>query len=109
LLLRSFAALRSVDPGYVVENIFTFQMAPEQGSGATGPGDPSPDRRPPPGHHDPTQVGDGASGSMTITACQATGPDGPSSWSVCSALIRNDFRVEQHHRPDNWEAPIAQE
>jgi predicted permease len=30
LLLRSFAALRSVDPGYVVENIFTFQMAPEQ-------------------------------------------------------------------------------
>jgi putative ABC transport system permease protein len=30
LLLRSFAAAKSVDPGYVVENIFTFQMAPEQ-------------------------------------------------------------------------------
>jgi putative ABC transport system permease protein len=30
LLLRSFAALKDVDPGYVVENIFTFQMAPEQ-------------------------------------------------------------------------------
>ena len=30
LLLRSFAALKSVDPGYVTENIFTFQMAPEQ-------------------------------------------------------------------------------
>jgi hypothetical protein len=30
LLLRSFAALKNVDPGYVVEDIFTFQMAPEQ-------------------------------------------------------------------------------
>jgi putative ABC transport system permease protein len=30
LLLRSFAALTNVDPGYVVEDIFTFQMAPEQ-------------------------------------------------------------------------------
>jgi predicted permease len=30
LLLRSFVALKNVDPGYVVEDIFTFQMAPEQ-------------------------------------------------------------------------------
>jgi putative ABC transport system permease protein len=30
LLLRSFAALKNVDPGYGVENVFTFQMAPEQ-------------------------------------------------------------------------------
>jgi predicted permease len=30
LLLRSFVALKNVDPGYLVEDIFTFQMAPEQ-------------------------------------------------------------------------------
>jgi putative ABC transport system permease protein len=30
LLLRSFVALKNVDPGYVVEDLFTFQMAPEQ-------------------------------------------------------------------------------
>src|SRR5688572_3494962 len=30
LLLRSFVALKNVDLGYVVEDIFTFQMAPEQ-------------------------------------------------------------------------------
>jgi predicted permease len=30
LLLRSFVALKNVDPGYVAEDIFTFQMAPEQ-------------------------------------------------------------------------------
>ena len=30
LLLRSFVALKNVDPGYVAENIFTFQMAPQQ-------------------------------------------------------------------------------
>ena len=30
LLLRSFAAAKNVDPGYVVEDVFTFQMAPEQ-------------------------------------------------------------------------------
>ena len=30
LLLRSFAALKNVDPGYVAEDIFTFQMAPDQ-------------------------------------------------------------------------------
>lgn len=29
LLIRSFKALRSVDPGYSTENIFTFQIAPE--------------------------------------------------------------------------------
>ena len=29
LLLQSFRALRSVDPGYDTENIFTFQMAPD--------------------------------------------------------------------------------
>jgi predicted permease len=37
LLLRSFAELRNVDPGYVVENIFTFQMAPEQAQLNDGP------------------------------------------------------------------------
>lgn len=37
LLLRSFAALRSVDPGYVTENIYTFQMAPEQAQLNSGP------------------------------------------------------------------------
>src|SRR5262245_66047643 len=30
LLLRSFVALKNVDPGYVAKDIFTFQMAPEQ-------------------------------------------------------------------------------
>ena len=30
LLLRSFAELRSVDPGYDTKDIFTFQMAPQQ-------------------------------------------------------------------------------
>jgi len=30
LLLRSFVALKNVDPGYVAEHIFTFQVAPEQ-------------------------------------------------------------------------------
>ena len=30
LLLRSFAELRNVDPGYVTKDIFTFQFAPEQ-------------------------------------------------------------------------------
>ena len=29
LLLQSFRALRSVDPGYETQNIFTFQMAPD--------------------------------------------------------------------------------
>jgi predicted permease len=37
LLLRSFAALKNVDPGYDVENIFTFQMAPEQAQLTDGP------------------------------------------------------------------------
>ena len=37
LLLRSFVALKNVDPGYVVENIFTFQMAPEQAHLNSGP------------------------------------------------------------------------
>jgi predicted permease len=37
LLLRSFAALKDVDPGYVVEDIFTFQMAPEQAQLRDGP------------------------------------------------------------------------
>jgi predicted permease len=37
LLLRSFAELRNVDPGYVTENIFTFQMAPEQAQLTDGP------------------------------------------------------------------------
>ncbi len=37
LLLRSFAALKSVDPGYAVEDIFTFQMAPEQAQLRDGP------------------------------------------------------------------------
>jgi putative ABC transport system permease protein len=36
-LLRSFAALRSVDPGYVTKDIFTFQMAPEQAQLNDGP------------------------------------------------------------------------
>ncbi|NIY12723.1 MAG: hypothetical protein GWN02_32595, partial [Gemmatimonadetes bacterium] len=29
LLVQSFLALRSVDPGYEVEDVFTFQMAPD--------------------------------------------------------------------------------
>ena len=37
LLLRSFAELRNVDPGYAVEDIFTFQMAPEQAQLRDGP------------------------------------------------------------------------
>jgi putative ABC transport system permease protein len=37
LLLRSFMALKDVDPGYVVEDIFTFQMAPEQAQLNSGP------------------------------------------------------------------------
>ncbi len=37
LLLRSFVALKNVDPGYVLENIFTFQMAPEQAHLNSGP------------------------------------------------------------------------
>jgi predicted permease len=37
LLLRSFQALKSVDPGYVVEDIYTFQMAPEQAQLRDGP------------------------------------------------------------------------
>jgi predicted permease len=37
LLLRSFVKLRSVDPGYETENIFTFQFAPERESLRDGP------------------------------------------------------------------------
>jgi putative ABC transport system permease protein len=37
LLLRSFAELRNVDPGYVTEDIFTFQFAPEQDQLTDGP------------------------------------------------------------------------
>jgi predicted permease len=37
LLLRSFTALKNVDPGYAVEDIFTFQMAPEQAHLNSGP------------------------------------------------------------------------
>jgi putative ABC transport system permease protein len=37
LLLRSFQALRSVDPGYDTEDIFTFQMAPESAHLTDGP------------------------------------------------------------------------
>jgi predicted permease len=37
LLIRSFDALRNVDPGYDTEDLFTFQMAPEQASLADGP------------------------------------------------------------------------
>ena len=38
LLLQSFRALRSVDPGYDTENILTFQMAPDpQKHGLTNP------------------------------------------------------------------------
>jgi predicted permease len=37
LLVRSFSALRHVDPGYSTENIFTFQIAPEGGGLKDGP------------------------------------------------------------------------
>jgi predicted permease len=37
LLLRSFAELRSVNPGYVTKDIFTWQMAPEQAQLHDGP------------------------------------------------------------------------
>ena len=37
LLLRSFAELRNVDPGYETRDIFTFQFAPEQAHLVDGP------------------------------------------------------------------------
>jgi predicted permease len=37
LLVRSFQALRNVDPGYDTENVFTFQFAPEQERLSDGP------------------------------------------------------------------------
>jgi len=37
LLIRSFEALRDVDPGYDTKDIFTFQFAPEQASLTDGP------------------------------------------------------------------------
>lgn len=37
LLLRSFIALHNVDPGYDTQDIFTFQMAPEQAQLTDGP------------------------------------------------------------------------
>ena len=37
LLVRSFRALRQVDPGYSTENIFTFQIAPEGANLTDGP------------------------------------------------------------------------
>lgn len=37
LLFRSFGALQAVDPGYEVEDIFTFQFAPQQEHLADGP------------------------------------------------------------------------
>ena len=37
LLVRSFRALRQVDPGYETENIFTFQIAPEGAHLTDGP------------------------------------------------------------------------
>ncbi len=37
LLMRSFLALRSVDPGYDTRDVFTFQFAPEQPSLKDGP------------------------------------------------------------------------
>jgi putative ABC transport system permease protein len=37
LLLRSFTALRDVDPGYDTEDVFTFQFAPEQAHLTDGP------------------------------------------------------------------------
>ncbi len=37
LLVRSFWALRHVDPGYDTSNVFTFQIAPEQAALTDGP------------------------------------------------------------------------
>ena len=37
LLMRSFLALRSVDPGYDTRDVFTFQFAPEQAALKDGP------------------------------------------------------------------------
>ena len=37
LLLRSYRALRAVDPGYDVENVFSFQIAPEESHLTDGP------------------------------------------------------------------------
>ena len=37
LLLRSFSALRNVDPGYETRDLFTFQFAPEQSHLVDGP------------------------------------------------------------------------
>jgi predicted permease len=37
LLMRSFAALRAVDPGYDTRGVFTFQFAPEQPALKDGP------------------------------------------------------------------------
>jgi putative ABC transport system permease protein len=37
LLVRSFLALKSVDPGYDTRDVFTFQFAPEQASLQDGP------------------------------------------------------------------------
>jgi predicted permease len=37
LLVRSFVALRGVDPGYDTENVFTFQFAPERDDLVDGP------------------------------------------------------------------------
>jgi predicted permease len=37
LLLRSFYELRSVDPGYDAENVFTFQFAPDEAHLVDGP------------------------------------------------------------------------
>ena len=37
LLMRSFLALRAVDPGYDTRDVFTFQFAPEQPALKDGP------------------------------------------------------------------------
>ena len=37
LLMRSFLALRDVDPGYDTRDVFTFQFAPEQAALKDGP------------------------------------------------------------------------
>ena len=37
LLVQSFQKLRNVNPGYVVDNIYTFQFAPDQPALRTGP------------------------------------------------------------------------
>jgi len=37
LLMRSFVALKSVDPGYDTRDVFTFQFAPEQPALVDGP------------------------------------------------------------------------